>query len=278
MISPRLSWNPIRYIRGMLEEGRPALEEVIAQAPGFSLKHFELYHPLLKSREPNYLEGVRRTFERHGLTLSQLTCAPDFTHPQEAERRRHFEDMLENIETARILGAPNIRVTTGCAYPEVARADGVRWCVEWLQRLAERAEPRGVTLALENHYRDRRWVNNDFAFHADVYLEVWEKLQGSHIQANFDVSNQIMVNENPMAILQAVKRRLAHVHANDRFPGSYQHTVVGEGKVDWDATFRVFREVNYSGFISLEDGTGQGDEGTRKSLGFLRTKIAEFYG
>ncbi|MBI2192319.1 MAG: sugar phosphate isomerase/epimerase [Planctomycetes bacterium] len=275
---PELSWNPIRYIRSMLEDGRPTLDDVLAQAPAFGLKHFELYNPLLMSRAPSYLEAVREALTKNGLTLSQLTCAPDFTHPQESERQRHFDDMLLNLETAHRLGAPNVRVTTGCEYPGVPRDDGVRWCVEWLKRLAERAEPKGIVLALENHYRDRRWTSNDFAFHADVYLDVWKRLEDTPVRANFDVSNQIMVNENPLQILHAVKHRLAHVHANDRLTGSYQHTVVGEGRVDWEATFRVLREVNYTGFISLEDGTGAGDEGTRKSLAFLQAKIAQFYG
>ena len=276
-VHPKLSWNPIRYIHSMLDEGTPTLEEWFAKASEFDLEHVELYNPLLDSREPGYLEGVRSQLESFGLTLSMLTCAPDFTHPDEDERHREFDDMLENLEAARILGAPNIRTTAGCHHDEVARADGGGWCSDSLKRLADIAEPYGINIAVENHYRDRRWTNNDFVFHADVFLEVWEQLKGSRVRVNFDMSNQLMVKEDPLTVLEAVKHHLVHIHANDRLYGSYQHCVVGEGKVDFEPIFRTLSEVNYTSFISLEDGTGEGDEGTRKSLAYLRKKNDEYY-
>src|ERR1051326_3528019 len=98
---PPLSWNPVRYINSMIDEGRPTLEELFLQARELGLEYVELHHALLPSRRPEDAEAVRRLLDRYGLGLSMLTCAPDFTHPDPAVREAQLAEMHENIELAR---------------------------------------------------------------------------------------------------------------------------------------------------------------------------------
>jgi sugar phosphate isomerase/epimerase len=67
------------------------------------------------------------------------------------------------------------------------------------------------------------------------------------------------------------------MHASDRFPGEYRHSVVGEGAVDFDSIFRCLAAIGYDGFISLEDGNPEGDEGTGRGLRFLRRMVVKHW-
>jgi sugar phosphate isomerase/epimerase len=55
-----------------------------------------------------------------------------------------------------------------------------------------------------------------------------------------------------------------------------QHGVTGRGLNDYDSIFRILRSVNYSGWISIEDGMN-GLEEMDESLKFLRKSVAEYW-
>jgi len=275
---PRVSWLAVRYINPCMDEGRPTLEEIIEQAYVFGLRYIEIYRGFLKSRDPEYLRHIREHLDRNELGVSQITCAPDFTHFEPAVRQSEYDDMVRWVETAQTLGAVGVRVTAGCVHEGVARQDAVRWAVENLSRLGDYAEQRGIRLGFENHYRDKRWTNNDFCFHTAEFLEVFEGLLDTPVGVNFDASNQLMTGDDPLRVLEVVKHKVWHMHASDRRPGEYTHTAIGEGAVDFDAIFGCLAGIGYSGFISLEDGQTEGDAGTLRSLGFVRRKIIEHWG
>jgi sugar phosphate isomerase/epimerase len=275
---PKLSWLAVRYINPCMDEGKPTLEEIIEQAYEFGLRYIEVYRGFLRSREPDYLRHARDHLDRNELGVSQITCAPDFTHPDPSVRAAEFEDMLRWVDAAVALQSAGVRVTAGCVHEGVSREEAVNWAADNLTGLAAYAEPRGVKLGFENHYRDKRWTSNDFAFHTEEFLAVFERVRDTPVMVNFDCSNQLMTNDDPMRVLEVVKHRVYHVHASDRLPGSYQHTVVGEGAVDFDAILGCLASVGFTGFLSLEDGNPEGDEGTVRALRFLRRKVVEHWG
>lgn len=274
---PTLSWIAVRYIDSMAERNEPSLEELFRKAVDFGLSFIELHHSMLPSYDRKTLNSICDLLSRNGLGISQLTCAPDFTHPDKHCRESELEYMKTMVEVARVLGATGVRVTVGCAHEGVELEQGIKWATECILRLLDFSEPRGIKLGLENHYKDRRWSSVDFAFHPDVFLEVFHRLEDTPIGVNFDASNPLMVGEDPLRILREVKHKVWHMHASDRRIGEYQHTVVGEGDVDYDAIMSELSSIVYCGFISLEDGNPFGDEGTRRSLDFLRRKIDEHF-
>ncbi|MBM3497836.1 MAG: sugar phosphate isomerase/epimerase [Armatimonadetes bacterium] len=274
---PRISWLAVRHINPCMDEGRPTLEEIIEQAYVFGLRHIELYRGFFASRDAEYVRHIRDVLDRNELQVSQITCAPDFTHPDPSVREAEYAEMVEWVATARVLGSVGVRVTAGCVHEGVAREDAIRWAVEGLSRLGDHAEPLGVKLGFENHYRDKRWTSNDFCFHTAEFLDVFAGLRDTPVGVNFDASNQLMTGEDPLPVLEAVKHRVWHMHASDRRPGEYTHTVIGEGAVDFDALFRCLADIGYAGFISLEDGQTEGDAGTQRSLRFVKTKVLEHW-
>ncbi|HID05664.1 MAG TPA: sugar phosphate isomerase/epimerase [Armatimonadetes bacterium] len=262
----------------MAERGKPSLADLLAQARDFGLAFVELHYSILPAYNRRALNSVCKLLSRYELSISQLTCAPDFTHPDADQRMHELEEMKTLVQVARVLGACGVRITAGCAHEGVSREQGIQWAVDGIKRLLDFAEPRGIKLGLENHYKDRRWEHPDFAFQPDIFLAIFHRLEDTPVGVNFDAANSLMVGEDPLRILREVKHKVWHMHASDRKVGMYQHTVVGEGDVDYDAIFTELASINYCGFISLEDGSPFGDEGTRRSLTFLRQKIAQYYG
>lgn len=277
-MKPSLSWVPLRLFPALIDEKTLTLEDWFRQArEQFGLDYVEIHHATLNPYDPQALEAVKKALEKFHLRVSQITCAPDFTHPDPAERERQLDDMKVKVNAAQFLGAEGVRVTAGCEYPGVSRSQAINWAVEALLRLADYAQPRKVKLGFENHYKDKRWTNVDWAFHTDRFLEIFDRVKDSWVGVNFDCSNQLMTGDDPMTVLEVVKHKVWHVHASDRRRGEYLHTVVGEGEVNFDPIFATLASVGYSGCISLEDGNPIGDEGTRRGLEFLRRKIDEHW-
>lgn len=275
---PKIGWSPVRLLAPMLAEGKPTIADLLAMARGFDVDTIEFHQAMLPAYDRRTLDGVVTLLHKHRLRLSMLTCAPDFTHPDGDERERQLDDMKTKVVAAWVLGAEGVRVTVGCAHPEVSREQGIMWAVEMLMRLSEFAHSRGIKLGLENHYKDRLWELTDFAFDPDVFLEVVDKLGNAPIGVNFDCANPLMVHRDPLPILHAVKDRIWHVHVSDRKAGDYAHRVLGEGDVPLETLFAELAKIGFQGVISLEDGqTYAGDDGTRRSLNFLREHIAKHW-
>jgi sugar phosphate isomerase/epimerase len=274
---PTISWNPLRYVNSMIDEGTPTLEAVCAEARELGLDHVEFHYGVIPSHALPDIARVRATLDGCGLRVSQWTCAPDFTHPSAAHRERALAEMMHEVEVARVLGAAGCRVTAGCRHEGVSEEQGIAWASENLLRLADYAEPRGVRLGFENHYKDRRWQFEDFAFRKATFLAIFERVKASWVGVNFDASNQLMCNEDPMEVLQVVKHKVWHMHASDRFPGEYAHQVIGEGATDFDAIFTCLAGIGYAGYVSLEDNNPVGREGSRRAVDFIRRKVAEHW-
>ena len=100
---------------------------------------------------------------------------------------------------------------------------------------------------------------------------------------------------DPIRFLEKVRDRVVTVHASDRYlaPGAtledlrnadgstgyaavLQHGETGKGMNDYDAIFRLLADVNFCGWISLEDGM-HGLEEMRRSTEFLKQKRAEYF-
>jgi sugar phosphate isomerase/epimerase len=256
-------------MNAVLVERTLSVQDWLRSAPGFGLSAVEIYHRFLDLGDLD----VAQLLADLGVRVSMVTCSPDFTNPDEWVRQQATAEMMARVESAVELGAPQVRVTAGMRHPGVGEAQGMGWAVESLARLSDYAAARGVTLALENHYQDRYWDQPDFACRGETFLRLMDDLRGTPIMVNFDASNPLMVGEDPVALLGEVVDRVVSVHASDRPRGRYQHSVIGEGMVDYEGLFGVLASHRFSGWVSVEDGQDQGDEGFRRSLAFVRSLI-----
>ncbi|MCS7272561.1 MAG: sugar phosphate isomerase/epimerase [Fimbriimonadales bacterium] len=274
MAKPKIAWAPVRLIQPILH-GQLTVLEWLRQVPAFGVSAVELYYAFLSQENLPQLKAELRALE---LAVSQITCAPDFTHPDPAVRAAQLEMMKRYVDWAAELGADAVRTTAGTAHEGVNPTDAVHYAAENMVKLAEYAIPQGVYPCYENHYKDRLWTREDFSFLPERFLAIFELLEPTPVRINFDFANPLMVDADPVALLQRVVHKVHHVHAGDRLPGQYQHTVLGEGAVPFVPLLQLLKAHGYAGYISIEDGQPYGDEGFRKSLAFLKSQVDAVWG
>ncbi len=267
----------------------------LRDAAGLGGEGIEHYDGFLAPLGPDAAQRVREVMEETGQVSSMLCFSPDFTHPDADERARQVERQRHAIDLSVALGVRYCRTLSGQCYPDMTRADGVSHTVEGITRSLEYAGSRGVVLCMENHYKDGLWKYPEFAQAEDVFLEIVEQIDSPWFGVQYDPSNAIVGNYDPIRFLEKVKDRVVTMHASDRYleegatledlrtadggtgySSVLKHGETGKGINDYDAIFRILASVQYDGWISIEDGMNGLDELTR-SAEFLKGKRAEYF-
>lgn len=272
---PTISWIPVRIFSAVLEDQSLSVPQWLHSARDFGLSAVELYHPFLTRLN---LQDTKALLDELGLKVSLVTCSPDISHPEPSIRQMELNNARQALKDAAALGATGIRCTTGQAHPGLEEQEGLKIVSEGLISLAEEAEKLGVKVALENHYRDRMCMEYpDFAHKKEVFFKLWDLVKDSPVAINLDCSNPVMVGDSPLEIMDMVGDLIVSIHASDRKSGTYLHTSIGDGDVDYPAVFTRLKEMNYSGWISIEDGQPDGDAGFQKSLQYVRGLVDRFW-
>ena len=267
----------------------------LAEAGTLGAEGAEHYDGFFASREREYIEKVRKVLDAGGLTSSLMCFSPDFTHPDPEERNREVGRQKGAIDLCVELGMKFCRTLSGQARPEVERDKGVRWTVEGIRRSLEYAEKRGIVLCMENHYKDGNWRYPEFAQDEHVFLEIIGQIDSPWFGVQYDPSNALVGGYDPLAFLDQMKERVVSVHASDRYlregatlddlsraDGSrgyselLLHGETGRGMNDYEAIFARLAQVEFSGWISVEDGMNGLDE-LRRSVQFLQTMREKYF-
>ncbi len=169
---PKLAAFPKAFIRPLCREGTMTLREWVDLAVPLGLDGLEYYSGFLELRDPSKWADARRTVESRGLVIPMLCCSPDFSHPDAGFRRQEIEKEKHWIRMAATLGAGYCRVLSGQRRPELSRSQGLALVVECIEACLPEAEACGVTLVIENHYKDDFWNYPEFAQKMDVFCEL----------------------------------------------------------------------------------------------------------
>jgi sugar phosphate isomerase/epimerase len=185
-------------------------------------------------------------------------------------------------------------VLSGQYRHEVSREEGLRYATECIEACLEHAGPRGITLNIENHYKDHHWKFPEFAQKMDLFCDLIGRIESPYFGVNYDPSNAILAGDDPIELLQRVKHRVVTMHASDRFLAEgtledlkkadgvegyarqLKHGVIGEGLNDYDKIFETLKGVGFDGWVSIEDGL-EGMDQLRKSAEFLKKKIRQHW-
>lgn len=288
---PRLAAFPKACIRPLCD-GTMTLREWVDLAAPLGLDGLEYYAGFHELAEPAHWTAARRTVEAAGMIIPMLCCSPDFSQPDPELRRREVEKEKLWIRMAAALGARYCRVLSGQRRPELTTEEGLRIVAENIEACLPDAERHGVTLILENHYKDDFWEHPEFAQRMDVFCELVERIKHPNFGVNFDPSNALLAGDDPLELLERVKHRVVTMHASDRRllsgtlddlrreEGGVQgyakrlcHGEIGKGLNDYDAIFATLQSAGFDGWISIEDGV-DGMEQLVGSVRFVRGKIA----
>jgi sugar phosphate isomerase/epimerase len=292
--TPRISVFPKCYFDPLVSGEMRYLDWIMSAVTlgGDGVEHYDGFFRSFRDED---VAPIVAAMAATGQVSSMLCFSPDFTHPDPDERRRHVARQHEAIDLTVRLGTTFCRTLSGQNFPGLSRADGLARTVDGLLRSIEYAGRRGVTLCLENHYKDGTWRYPEFAQPEEIFLEILDRVDSPHLGVQYDPSNAIVGGYDPIRFLDRVLPRVVTMHASDRWlvPGAtlaelrqsdgtigysdkLRHGEVGKGMIDYDAIFTRLARAGYAGWISIEDGLNGLDE-LQRSVEFLRGKIGQHY-
>jgi sugar phosphate isomerase/epimerase len=292
---PKLAAFPKAFMRQLCKEGTMTLREWVDLAEPLGLDGLEYYSGMLELADPAKWPEARRTVEERGMVIPMLCCSPDFSHPDADFRKAEIEKEKNWIRMAAALGAKYCRVLSGQRRPELDRERGLALVAQSIEACLPEAEKCGVTLIIENHYKDDFWNYPEFAQKMEVFCELIGRVNHPHFGVNYDPSNAFLAGDDPLELLERVKHRVVTMHASDRYliegtiedlrrdeTGStgyakrLRHGTIGKGLNDYDAIFSILKSVGFDGWVSIEDGV-DGMEQLAESVRFVWAKLKQHW-
>ncbi len=292
---PKLAAFPKAFMHALVRDGTMKLRDWVDLAAPLQLDGLEYYSGFLELADPKHWAAARREVESRGMVIPMLCCSPDFSVPEPAARQAEIEREKMWIRMAAELGAKYCRVLSGQRRPELTREHGLDLVVGCIEACLPEAEKCGVTLIIENHYKDDFWAFPEFAQKMDVFCELVDRIHHPRFGVNYDPSNAFLAGDDPLELLRRVKQRVVTMHASDRYLAEgtledlrreeggvegyakrLRHGTIGRGLNNYDAIFAELRTVGFDNWISIEDGV-DGMAQLEESARFLRGKIAQHW-
>ncbi len=292
---PKLAAFPKAFMRALCKDGTMTLREWVDLSAPLGLDGLEYYSGMLELADPANWPVARRTVEERGMVIPMLCCSPDFSHPDVDFRAQEIEKEKNWIRMAAALGAGYCRVLSGQRRPELTRERGLDLVAQSIEACLPEAERCGVTLIIENHYKDDFWSYPEFAQKMDVFCELVARVKHPRFGVNYDPSNAFLAGDDPLELLERVKHRVVTMHASDRYLAEgtiedlrrdetgaegyakrLRHGTIGKGLNDYDAIFGTLKAVGFDGWVSIEDGV-DGMEQLAESVQFVRRKLRQHW-
>ena len=293
---PKIAAFPKAYMQALVKDGTMKLAEWFALADTLGIDGLEFYAGFIEMQDSNNWPGFRQQVNDLGMAIPMMCCSPDFTHPDAAFRANEVSKQKYWIDMTNALGGSYCRVLSGQRRPELTDAEGVKLAADSIYECLPYAQERGVTLILENHYKDDFWTYPEFAQKKEVFKALVDAIDHPNFGVNYDPSNAYIAGDDPIELLKMVSHRVVTMHASDRYliEGTLEdlrreeggaagyakrlrHGEIGQGLNDYDA---IFTELKSKGFgdnwISIEDGV-DGIDQLQRSVNFLKAKIAQHW-
>lgn len=295
MSMPKLAAFPKAFMHALCRDGTMKLSEWIELAVQLNIDGLEWYAGFTEMQDMSNWDKFRRQVESQGKVIPMMCCSPDFTHPDQHFRLNEIKKQKHWIDMTYALGGSFCRVLSGQRRPSLSTDEGIGFAKECIETCLPYAEDHGITLILENHYKDDFWEYPEFAQKMEVFCRLVDSIHHPAFGVNFDPSNAFLAGEDPIELLCKVSARVVTMHASDRYllegtiedlrkeengsPGyakRLRHGEIGKGLNDYDSIFTELVRVGFDGWISIEDGV-DGINQLQRSADFLRNKINQYW-
>jgi sugar phosphate isomerase/epimerase len=259
--------------------------------------------------KPGDLDEFRRTLEKHGASISALSCHGNPLHPNKEIAEKAQETSRKTILLAEKLGAPVVVDFAGCPgdSPNAKQPNWVTcpWPPEYREVLewqweeavrpywvnhAEFAARHRVKVAIEMH--------PGFVVYSPETMLRLREIAGPSIGCNYDPSHIFWQNIDPVAAIRVLGDAILHVHAKDTqfYAANLPRTGVldtkpytderkrgwifrtcgfGHGAEWWKEFVSTLRMFGYDHVLSIEheDSLIAPDEGLSKAAHFLQDVV-----
>ncbi len=292
---PKLAAFPKAYMNALCKDGSVTIAQWVAMAAKLNVHGLEWYADFLEMADQANWIKFRSLVEDHGMVIPMMWCSLDFTHPDLAFRQLEIQKQKGWIDMTVALGGSYCRVLSGQRRPELSISQGLGFAIESIQACLGYAADRGITLIIENHYKDDFWSYPEFAQKMDVFCQLVAGIDHPNFGVNYDPSNAFLAGDDPIELLKRVSDRVVTMHASDRYLSEgtledlrreednalgyakrLRHGEIGKGLNNYDAIFTELKRVGFDGWISIEDGV-DGMEQLQRSVDFLNAKISSYW-
>ena len=292
---PKLAVFPKAFMHALCKDGSMRISEWITLSASLAVDGLEWYAGFIEMQDRKAWPAFRKQVEALGRSIPMLCCSPDFTHPDPAFRAKEMAKQKEWIDMTAALGGSFCRVLSGQRRPGLTDEEGVALAAGCIEACLPYAQDRGVTLVLENHYKDDFWEYPEFAQQKEVFCSLVNRIHHPGFGVNYDPSNAFLAGDNPLDLLYAISGRVVTMHASDRYLSSgtledlrreesgaagyakrLSHGEIGQGLNDYDAIFSELKRVSFNGWVSIEDGV-EGMDQLERSVAFVRKKLAQYW-
>ncbi|MHB1314811.1 MAG: sugar phosphate isomerase/epimerase family protein [Christensenellales bacterium] len=271
----KVSCLPVSFFADIME-GRMTLAQWIRMGRECGLDGVDISTMLLKNHTPKYLGEVTRMLEEEKIPVVMAVSSPDFSHPDERQRKREMEYLRCDIAVCSQLHIPYLRVLAGQDHRGLKRQDGIRYVVENCKEADGIAKDYGVQLVYENHAKSSGWDTMDFSYDPAIFLEIMDGLKDTSIGVNFDGANTVTFGGDPIPLLKTIFPRIKTVHVADAGQkGKMGHVVIGTGVVPLREIFSYLKTNGYDGWLCIEEGSNTGRYGVQTAVDYVRNTWAQ---
>lgn len=208
-----------------------------------------------------------RVIRAHGLANAiALNGMPEPVFARGLNNSRYADEVIERtkemIERCADEGVPNVIAFTGYKWidaddperGELSREAGAVNTIEGLRELARYAEPRGVTICLEQlNTRDDShpmkghpgYQGDDIDYCADIVMQVGSP----NVKLLFDIYHVAIMNGDIIRRLSQYRDWIGHVHTAG-VPGRAE--LDDQQELYYPAIMRALVEIGYQGFVGQE--------------------------
>jgi len=292
---PKLAAFPKAFMQALCKDGTMKVAEWIQLAIQLNIDGLEWYAGFIEMQDEKNWPLFRRMVEDNGKVIPMMCCSPDFTHRDKTFRENEIAKQKRWIDMTYTLGGSYCRVLSGQKRPELSIGEGVKLAADCIEACLPHALERGITLIIENHYKDDFWEYPEFAQKMDIFCQLVNSIHHPNFGVNYDPSNTYLAGEDPLELLDRVIDSVVTMHASDRFlkygtlndlrkeeggAAGYakrlSHGEIGKGLNDYDAIFSRLKKAGFNGWISIEDGVDGMDQ-LERSVAFLRRKMTTYW-
>lgn len=282
-------------MQALCKDGTMKIAEWVKLAAPLEIDGLEWYAGFLEMENEKNWPGFRRMVADEGMVIPMMCCSPDFTHRDKAFREKEIQKQKRWIEMTDVLGGKYCRVLSGQYRPELSVDEGIKLAKDCIEECLPYAQSLGITLIIENHYKDDFWEYPEFAQKRAIFTKLVDSIHHPFFGVNYDPSNTFLAGEDPLDLLYDVSNRVVTMHASDRFlkygtiedlrkeeggavgyAKRLSHGEIGKGMNDYDAIFTELKRVGFDNWISIEDGVDGMDQ-LERSVAFLKKKIAQYW-
>jgi sugar phosphate isomerase/epimerase len=236
------------------------LEEVVdfAASAGFDAIEIDVGGHI---RTPDRVEDAVSLARSRGLFVSSITY---FGNQLDADRDRRLELRARTAEFARAIGAAGIPIFVIFPGRDDTASDEANYddFADFANGLIAETQPSGLTFAIENWPGPK---DNFIGTTPKGWQELFRRIEDRRFGLEFDPSHLIRIGVDPYLAMEAVKDRIAILHAKDTVidgealqalgyhgKGWWQYKLPGLGLLDWPRFLRQARDAGFAGTLSIE--------------------------